>query len=130
MTEVFDLDAYVAEHRKEPFRFRYCDQDFEMPHAADIDWRVIEAADQGDAQAIQTLFKRGLGPEQMERFEKLPQPTGAMGELWRRWQASTGLKPGESPASPSSSESTAGPSTRRSAGTTRARRSAKPQPAS
>ncbi|MEU7771222.1 hypothetical protein AB0C44_07840 [Micromonospora taraxaci] len=124
--DVFDLDAYVAEHRKEPYRFRYGGQDFELPHAQDTDWRVAQAADQGDVEAIQTLFRRGFGPEQWERFDALPQPAGAMGELFRRWQAHSGTKPGESPASPSSSESTAGPSTRRSAGTTRARRSAKP----
>ncbi len=123
--DVFDLDAYVAEHRKTPYRFRYGGQDFELPHAQDTDWRVAEAADQDDVDAIQTLFRRGMGPEQWARFEQLPQPAGAMGELFRRWQAHSGTTPGESPASPSSSESTAGPSTRRSAGTTRARRSAK-----
>ncbi|MGW1059358.1 hypothetical protein [Micromonospora rubida] len=122
-TDVFDLDAYVAEHRKDPYPFRYGGQDFELPHAADTDWRVTEAADQGDVEAIRTLFRRGFGPEQWERFEALPQPAGAMGELFRRWQAHAGVKPGESPASPSSSASTARPSTRRSAGTT-ARRSA------
>ncbi|MEU7843953.1 hypothetical protein AB0B39_23670 [Micromonospora sp. NPDC049114] len=126
MTDVFDLDAYVAEHRKVPYRFRYGGQDFALPHAQDTDWRVMEVADQGDVEAIQTLFRRGLGPEQWERFDELPQPAGAMGELFRRWQAHSGTKPGESPASPGSSESTAGPSTRRSAGTTRARRSVKP----
>ncbi|WP_433651028.1 hypothetical protein ACQP2C_32465 [Micromonospora zamorensis] len=129
MTDVFDLDAYVAEHRKEPYAFHYGGQDFELPHAQDTDWRVAEAADQGDVDAIRTLFRLGLGAEQWARFEKLPQPAGAMGELFRRWQAHSGTKPGESPASPSSSGSTAGPSTRRSAGTTRASRSAKPSPA-
>jgi len=128
--DVFDLDAYVAEHRKDPYRFRYGGQDFELPHAQDTDWRVMEAADQGDVEAIRTLFRLGLGAEQWARFEQLPQPAGAMGELFRRWQAHSGTKPGESPASPSSSESTARPSKRRSAATTPARRSARPSPAS
>lgn len=128
--DVFDLDAYVAEHRKDPYKFRYGGQDFELPHAQDTDWRVLEVADQGDVEAIQTLFRRGMGPEQWQRFEELPQPAGAMGELFRRWQAHAGTKSGESPASPSSSGSTARPSKRRSAATTPARRSAKSSPAS
>lgn len=121
--DVFDLDAYVAEHRQTPYRFRYGGQTFELPHASDTDWRVTEAADKGNVEAIRTLFRRGMSPEQWERFEQLPQPAKGMGELFRRWQAHAGMKPGESPASPGSSESTARPSTRRSAGTT-ARRSA------
>lgn len=122
--DVFDLDAYVAEHRKDPYLFRYGGQDFELPHAADVDWRVTEAADLGNVDAIRALFRRGLGPEQWERFEALPQPAKPMGELFRRWQAHSGVKPGESQASPDSSASTARPSMRRSAGTTRGRRSA------
>lgn len=120
---VFDLDAYVAEHRKTPYHFRYGGQYFELPHASDTDWRVAEAADMGNVEAIRALFRRGLTAPQWERFDALPQPAGAMGELFRRWQAHSGTKPGESPASPASSASTARPSTRRSAGTT-ARRSA------
>ncbi len=119
MTDVFDLDAYIHANRKPPFRFRLGGQPFEMPGSPqDIDWRVTEAADLGNVQAMQALFERGLGAEQKERFDKLQQPTGAMGELFRRWQAHAGIKPGESPASPDSSESTAGPSTPPSTGTT------------
>jgi hypothetical protein len=126
--DVFDLDAYVAEHRQEPYRFRYGGQQWELPHAADTDWRVIEAADQGDVEAIRTLFRRGMGPEQWARFEELPQPAKPMGELFRRWQAHSGVRPGESPASPGSSESTAGPLTPPST-TTTASASAPPSPA-
>lgn len=122
--DVFDLDAYVVEHRQTPYRFRYGGQDFELPHASDIDWRVSEAADLGNVEAIRILFRRGMSPDQWERFEALPQPAKPMGELFRRWQAHSGVKPGESPASPGSSASTARRSTRRSAGTTRGRRSA------
>lgn len=127
MSDVFDLDAYVAEHRQAPYRFRYGGQDFELPHASDTDWRVTEAADQGNIEAIRTLFRRGLG-DQWERFEQLPQPAKPMGELFRRWQAHSGVKPGESPASPASSESTAGPSTPPST-TTTASDSVPPSPA-
>jgi hypothetical protein len=116
--DVFDLDAYVAEHKQTPYRFRYCGETWELPHGVDTDWRVTEAADKGNVEAIRTLFRLGMGPEQWERFEALPQPAGGMGELFRRWQAYAGVKPGESPASPGSSASTARPSTRRSGGTT------------
>ncbi|MGW3888886.1 hypothetical protein ACWD69_09365 [Micromonospora chokoriensis] len=117
--DVFDLDAYVQANRKPPFKFRFGGQSFEMPGSPqDIDWRVTEAADMGNVEAMRALFKRGLGKEQLQRFDDLQQPTGAMGELFRRWQAHAGIKPGELPASPDSSESTAGPSTPPSTGTT------------
>ncbi|AYF29314.1 hypothetical protein CSH63_17950 [Micromonospora tulbaghiae] len=110
--DVFDLDAYVAANRQTPYRFRYGGQNWELPGSPkDTDWRVTEAADQGSQEAIRTLFRRGLGPDRWAEFEKLPQPTGAMTELFNRWQQHSGMKPGESQASPDSSESTAGPST-------------------
>lgn len=122
MSDVFDLDGYVAENMAEPYRFTYHSREWELPHLSWIDLRVTEAADKGDLAAIRELFRVGLGESQWADFNELPQPSAAMGELFRRWRAHAGLAPGESQASPSSSESTAGPSTRRSAGTA-ARRS-------
>jgi hypothetical protein len=128
MSEEFDLDALVAEARKEPFRFRYGGRSFELPHASDMDWRAVEAAELGNYAALRELFRFGLA-EQWEAFEKLHQPAKAMGELFRRWQAHAGVRPGESQGSADSSESTAEPSTPASDATA-ASASAPPSPAS
>jgi hypothetical protein len=128
MSEEFDLDVYVAEASKDPYKFTYRGQSWTLPHASDMDWRAVEAADMGNYAALRELFRLGLG-EQWTEFEKLPQPAAAMTELFKRWQAHAGVKPGESQGSADSSESTAGPSTPASDATA-APASVEPSPAS
>lgn len=125
--DVFDLDDYIAENTKEPYRFKRGGQQFHLPHFSDIDWRVAEGAESGDVSALRRIFRLGLGDDQWAEFEKHPQPAGAIGELFRRWQKHAGLKPGESQGSSDSSQNTAEPSTRPSAATA-ARRSATRSP--
>lgn len=115
--DVFDLGDYIAENRKDPYVFTYGEHRFELPHFSDVDWRAAEAAESGNIAALREIFKVCFGPDQWADFEPLPQPSGAMGELFRRWQKHAGVKPGESRGSAGSSGSTAGPSTRRSGGT-------------
>lgn len=125
--DLFDLGDYIAENRKAPYKFTYGEHQFELPHFSDIDWRTAETAEAADGStnvtALRKVFKHAFGEDQWADFEALPQPSGAMGELLRRWKRHAGLKPGESQGSADSSESTAGPSTRRSAGTTAGSRS-------
>jgi hypothetical protein len=113
MSEVYDLDAVAAEIVREPFRFRYGGREWEFAHMADVDWRVISAADTGDMDAVKSAFRVALG-DQVKEFDKLPQPISVMNDLFGRWMAHSGLNEGESPASPVSSGSTAGPSNRAS----------------
>jgi hypothetical protein len=115
--DLFDLDDYIAENAKEPYRFKRGGQTFSLPHFSDVDWRIAEAAESGQVGALREIFRRSFGEDQWAEFENYPQPSGAIGELFRRWQKHAGLKPGESQGSAGSSGSTAGPSTRRSAGT-------------
>lgn len=110
MSEVFDFDALVAEARKEPFRFRYAGREWELPHASDMDWRAVSAAEMGNYEALRHLFQLGFG-DQWEAFEQLPQPAHAMTKLFQAWQRHAGVKPGESQGSGDSSTSTAEPST-------------------
>jgi hypothetical protein len=110
VSEVFDLDAVAAEATKEPLRFRFHGQDWTLAHMTGVDWRVIELANTGDLEAIRRAFRYGMGDEQADRFDELPQPIAAMTALFRRWLKHNGMTEGESSASPDSSESTAGPS--------------------
>lgn len=120
MSEVFDLDAVAAEETKEPLRFTYLGQEWTLAHLTGVDWRVVEQANSGDIDAIRKAFRAGMGEEQADIFDKVPQPIAAMTALFRRWLDHNGLTEGESPASPASSGSTAGPSKRPSKRTTRA----------
>lgn len=120
MSEVFDLDAVAAEETKEPLRFTWHGQEWTLAHMTGVDWRVIELANTGDLEAIRRAFRYGMGDEQADRFDEVPQPIAAMTALFRRWLEHNGLTEGESEASPDSSGSTAGPSKPASRRTTRA----------
>ncbi|WP_431881577.1 hypothetical protein [Micromonospora chalcea] len=120
MTKSFDLDAVAAEATREPMTFTYHGQEWTLAHMTGVDWRVVELANEGDLQAIRKAFRMGMGDEQAERFDELPQPIAAMTALFTQWLKFNGLTEGESAASPDSSESTAGPSKQPSRRTTRA----------
>lgn len=137
----FDLDAYAAEARRAPFTFRYGGRSWELAHMADVDWRVIERADQGEISAIREALHAGFGcvhegdtaavhTDQALAFDRLPQPLRIMNRLFDQWLKHAGLEPGESPASPDSSASTAGQSKRVSRHTTRESGSPTSTPAS
>ncbi|MGC4891089.1 hypothetical protein [Micromonospora sp. DT227] len=119
MTEVFDLDAVAAEATHEPMRFTYQGREWTLAHMTGVDWRVVELANEGDLQAIRKAFRMGMGDEQADEFDELPQPIAAMTALFTRWLKFNGLTEGESAASPASSGSTAGPSKPPSQRTTR-----------
>ncbi|CAM5362707.1 hypothetical protein GCM10010329_85120 [Streptomyces spiroverticillatus] len=103
MDNVFDLNVWVKEARREPFRFELSDYVFVLPAAASLDKKILRsvnlsAPSTGD---IETLLKEGLA-EQWQAFDALPLPLGALGELFRRWQAHEGAPVGESSASSNS----------------------------
>jgi len=119
MSDVFDLDAVAAEATKEPLRFTYRGQEWTLAHMTGIDWRVVELANEGHMDAIRKAFRYGMGEEQADRFDELPQPVAAMTALFRQWVKHNGLTEGESVASPDSSGSTARRSKRPSRRATR-----------
>lgn len=92
----FDLDAYEAEATREPFRFTYKGEDFELQHTQAIDWHELSNLNGAE------LVEVGLGPEQWERFNKLRLTAGGYKELQRRWFEHAGVSLGESKGSPSS----------------------------
>lgn len=118
--DVFDLDAVAAEATGAPLRFTYRGQEWTLAHMTGVDWRIIDAANEGDMEAIRKAFRYGMGEEQATRFDEVPQTIAAMTALFRRWLKHNGLTEGESEASPDSSASTARPSKPASRPATRA----------
>lgn len=100
MTDVYNLDAWIAESRREPFRFQLGGKQFAMPAAAELDKSVLSSVnlDRPSASDIETLMSIGLG-DQWPEFNAQPAPLGALGELFKQWQRHEGVTVGESSAS-------------------------------
>ncbi|MDT0550872.1 hypothetical protein, partial [Streptomyces lonegramiae] len=62
MSNTFDLDVWVKEARKEPFRFTLAGLVFTMPTAGELDKKILKAVnvDNPSATDIETLLKHGL----------------------------------------------------------------------
>ena len=106
---VFDLDVFVKEAKKEPFRFRLAGREFTAAHMADIDW--LPVAGGKDFSGLLTgheFLKLALG-DQWEEFTEIPLASGGYNELQRRWYAHSGVELGESQGSGDSSETTPEP---------------------
>ncbi|MER6364976.1 hypothetical protein [Kitasatospora sp. NPDC001527] len=103
MSDAFDLNAWMAEAAREPFRFLLDGKTFVLPAAGDLDKSILAAVnvDNPSATDIIALLQAGLGDQWVE-FDALPVPLSAVGELFRRWQHHQGVTPGESEVSPSS----------------------------
>lgn len=100
MSNAFNLDVWVQEARKEPFRFTLSGRVFTMPAAGELDKKILKAVnvDSPSATDIETLLKHGLG-DQWKNFDEIPAPLAALGELFRQWQKHEGTPLGESSAS-------------------------------
>ncbi|MFH8593090.1 hypothetical protein [Streptomyces rimosus] len=100
MSNAFDLDVWVKESRKEPFRFTLAGGIFTMPAAGSLDKSVLKTVniDAPSALDIENLLRAGLG-DQWQRFDEIPVPLAALGELFRQWQKHEGATLGESQAS-------------------------------
>ncbi|MFJ7588432.1 hypothetical protein ACIQZO_13805 [Streptomyces sp. NPDC097617] len=100
MSTTFNLDLWVREARREPFRFTLAEDEYTMPSAGEIDKSILETVNVVNPSTgdITTLLRTGLG-EQWDRFNALPLPLAAVGELFRQWQNYEGAPLGESPAS-------------------------------
>ncbi|MEV0445453.1 hypothetical protein AB0I84_08160 [Streptomyces spectabilis] len=100
MSTAFDLDVWVKEARQEPFRFTLAGNIFTMPAAGELDKSILNAVnvDNPSARDIESLLRAGLG-DQWQRFDEIPVPLAALGELFRQWQKHEGAPVGESGAS-------------------------------
>ncbi|MEU5974291.1 hypothetical protein [Streptomyces sp. NPDC047315] len=103
MSTPFDLDTWVNEARRTPFRFTLSGSLFTLPPAGELDKTLLKSVnlDAPSATDIETLLKAGLG-DQWSRFDDVPVPLAALGELFRQWQKHEGVPLGESPASSAS----------------------------
>ncbi|MFJ2407111.1 hypothetical protein ACIOUE_38090 [Streptomyces xanthochromogenes] len=99
MSTAFDLDVWVKEARKEPFRFTLAGHIFTLPAAGELDKKILKSVnvDAPSATDIETLLRSGLGA-QWESFDEIPAPLAALGELFRQWQKHEGTPLGESSA--------------------------------
>ncbi len=101
MSDVFDLDVWVSEAKREPFRFALGGTTFVLPAAGDLDKAILSDVntEAPSATDIVALLRAGLA-DQWSAFDRLPVPISAVGELFRRWQRHQGVTPGESEPSP------------------------------
>lgn len=119
--DVFDLNAAAAEAKKEAFHFKYGpdDQLWALAPILDIDYRELQAADEGDVEAVRDVLcdrMEAYEEGQWDQFDKLDLPVGTLDQLFRAWLKHNGLQPGESLRSFEKSGSTGGRSRRRSRG--------------
>jgi hypothetical protein len=106
--ELDDLDAAYAAIRRTPYRFRFADQAWELPHIGELDYRLqqeIENANGLDTAALEALFARCFGKEQAARWALIEVPLSALFMLFERWLRFCGVEMGEAPASNDSSAS-------------------------
>ncbi|MER5862205.1 hypothetical protein [Kitasatospora sp. NPDC002040] len=103
MSDVFNLDVWVAEAKRDPFRFALGGTTFVLPAASDLDKAILSEVNTESPSAadIVALLRAGLA-DQWADFDKLPVPISAVGELFRRWQRHEGVTPGEPEPSPAS----------------------------
>lgn len=117
-----DLQAMYAEVARLPYRFRWADRWWSLPHIADLDYRtqvkIEQFGDDTTLEAVNDLFREIFGPEQADEWDKVTQPGPFLELLFGRWVKHSGRKPGEPSASTGSSPSTGRPSKRTSTGTT------------
>lgn len=92
----FDLDAFVSETTRKPYRFKVAGERFELPSGRDADWQALTALDRGD---LEGAFLKLLGPEAYAKFTAHKVSADRMGELIKRYMMAQGVKPGESEAS-------------------------------
>ncbi|MFJ9549085.1 hypothetical protein [Streptomyces erythrochromogenes] len=100
MSTTFNLDVWVREAKREPFRFTLAEREYIMPFAGELDKSILEAVNIANPSAadITALLRAGLDA-QWKDFDAQPLPLAALGELFRQWQAHEGAPLGESLAS-------------------------------
>lgn len=139
--EGLDLQRLHAETRREPYRFRWADKWWELPHTQDLPDTIFDAfedltqiAEAGDEQelsaadvdTIRQVLHSAFGKRQWQQIQDAePIPLSAQFLLFNRWMKWSGENLGESSSSTGSSESTAGRSKRTSRGSTTGSTSAK-----
>ena len=115
-------EIYQKEIARKPYRFFWADRWWELPHIAELDWKIqVEIEQFGNNVSIETvdeLFGKMFGPEQAEAWGRVVRPLPFLEMLFSRWTAHSGREPGEPSASDSSSPSTRRPSKRTSTGST------------
>jgi hypothetical protein len=100
VSDTFNLDVWINEARREPFRFEVSGRTFALTPAGELDKSILKSVNVSapSPEDIESLLTAGLG-DQWARFDELPLPLAALGELFRQWQNHEGAPVGESLAS-------------------------------
>ncbi len=119
--KVDSLTAAYAEIRKEPYVFEWAGREWELPHIAELDFRLLAEIDQiedkvADLAYHEGLFARLFG-KQAQAWAQVEVPTSVLMMLFDRYVKHAGGELGEGEASKPSSKST-GTKSRRTSGTT------------
>lgn len=67
MSDIFDLDAFIAETTLEPFRFTFGGETYELPHSMDM-----RAAAALAAGRLDDAFRMMFTPTQWDRIQASP----------------------------------------------------------
>lgn len=118
MPKPYNLDALEGESSKEPFRFIFDGEEYELPPSPDF--RAVSDMASG---RLDVALERMLGTEQWQRLQDSPAVFDAVrfNALFDRYFKYAGTDMGEASASTDSSASTGRPSKRTSSGTTKSR---------
>jgi hypothetical protein len=97
-----DIYTLKREARREPFRFKFGDAEFTLPHVADVDQfelaELITRPGDSDLTYLASWFELYLG-DQFEAFRALKPTRPEMMKVYEQYVAFTGTDEGESPAS-------------------------------
>lgn len=105
MTTKFDLDAAVVEAKgAPPFQFMFDGRDYQLPNVRTLNVQSLERLDSGPDGMHEVLAADAPDVAALARTL----PSGALEQLIQAWIAHSGTTPGESSASPASSNGTAG----------------------
>jgi hypothetical protein len=126
----FDLDRYQAENRREPYRFNWAGQRWELPNVYDLPFSILDLVggdeDNLPVEKVVDGLKSAFGPEQWHQInDRRPLPIMSTIELFNRWLAFCGVDRGEAASFADSSADTAKPLKRTSPSTTKGSTSAK-----
>jgi hypothetical protein len=110
--EVSKYDVLAAEADRRAFTFSYQGREWSIRHMADLDYRLArDGALKGDLDAIDKLFRRGMGQEQFAAWEaETDVPSEVLKVIFDDYLEHCGTSRGKSQDSTPSSGSTETPS--------------------
>lgn len=110
--QVSKYDALLAEADNRAFTFPFQGRQWSIRHLSDLDYRLArDGAIGGDVDAVDKLFRSGMGDEQYAQWEAVTNvPSEVLVAIFDDYLEHCGSSRGKSPDSTPSSENTETPS--------------------